>query len=77
MELRRGPMNTNAVVIVHWPGKSMPMCRKHADQAARIADAMGMPRATETPCPAQKCKNCSNEKPQLMEQGIRQPGRGE
>lgn len=54
-------MNQNAVVMVHWPGQSTAMCHKHAAQAGRIADAMGMPRATETPCEPQECKNCTNE----------------
>ena len=54
-------MNNNAVVIVHWPGQSTAMCRKHADQAVRLADGMGMPRATETACIPKECKNCTNE----------------
>lgn len=53
--------NTNAEVIVHWPGNSTAMCRKHADYTKRVADCMGMPRATETPCKPQECKNCTNE----------------
>jgi hypothetical protein len=50
-----------ATVIVHWPGQSIAMCREHADYAKRVAFAIGMPEATETPCEPQPCKNCENE----------------
>jgi ribosomal protein L37AE/L43A len=59
--IQESAQDTAAVVIVDWPGQSTAMCRKHADRAAWVADGMGMPRATETPCEPQECKNCTNE----------------
>lgn len=55
-------MNENATVMVHWPGQSTAMCDTHAEQAQRIAMAMGMPLPSQTALtePAE-CKNCTNE----------------
>lgn len=52
-----------AVVVVHWPGKSVYACRHHADALQRIATGMGMPPVTETPTddPDRDCGNCVNE----------------
>lgn len=36
-----------AVVIVHWPGKSTPMCREHSDKAQRLGLALGFIVAAE------------------------------
>lgn len=61
-ELGSSPQETKntATVMVHWPGQSTAMCRMHADKARWLADGMGMPRATETPCDPQPCSNCVN-----------------
>lgn len=53
--------NLNAVVTVHWPGKSTAMCRRHADYARQVALAMGLTQVTETACDPCECKNCTNE----------------
>lgn len=51
-----------ATEIVHWPGQDSPMCDKHAEQAYRIARAMGFTlSSTLLFDDATPCMNCENE----------------
>lgn len=36
-----------AAFLVHWPGRSSPMCLKHMAQAQGVAAAMGFDLSTE------------------------------
>ena len=50
-----------ATEIVHWPGKEVPACDKHAEQLRSVGDAMGF-HVSSTPCIADEaCTNCENE----------------
>ena len=53
---------TDAIVIVHWPGKDTPACIFHALKLAGVAEVLGFPLSS-TPAPeGAVCSNCENEK---------------
>lgn len=50
-----------ATEIVHWPGKDVPCCEKHAAQLKHVGAIMGF-AVSPTPWPAGGvCQNCVNE----------------
>jgi hypothetical protein len=52
---------STAIFLVHWPGKSIPACWRHASQLQRAGDAMGF-AVTMTPLDEGiACVNCQNE----------------
>jgi len=52
-----------AIVIVHWPGKDTPACRRHEKQLQGLAAAMGLSGLSCTVIAEEgvKCANCENE----------------
>jgi hypothetical protein len=55
-------MNTLARVIVHWPGKDVPACIRHAEQLISIGRTLGVDVSVTPLFKAEECKNCENEK---------------
>ena len=55
-----------ATQIVHWPGKDVPSCDRHAAKLMALAGHMGI-GLSATPCFEDKeCTNCENgEKAEL------------
>ena len=52
---------SDAVEIVHWPGKDVPACEEHAKKLKALGQFMGF-AVSSTPWPAGvPCTNCENE----------------
>jgi hypothetical protein len=56
-----------AVVIVHWPGRSIPSCDEHAEQLATAAEVMGFELAVQPVWPDMylHCVVCRSERTRI------------
>lgn len=54
-------MRTDAVAIVHWPGKDTPACDEHLNKLVGLGAVLGI-RVSWTPCTqGEICTNCEND----------------
>ena len=68
------PMPERATQIVHWPGKDVPACDKHAAQLKGVGDAMGFMVSWTPYLGEQDCTNCQNEAKRASESPTDQKG---
>ena len=50
-----------AIFAVHWPGKDVNCCIRHAEELTKVAEAMGFDVSTTVAPPDAQCTNCVNE----------------